>query len=309
MNKLLFNLILHRSKPKNNQGFSLFEVSIAILISSAFLMGTLQAMTINAVMQINSERKAQANFWIQQDIEKLQAIASGMKLDTYVLDTGEEENTQETEIRQLLNPGDRNERLLCRRPRGNSNLRFGADFVKLTNYLLENDRYPQKDPDGNDYPATYAGQPNQDTKTEHINIAANTNVFTATIDFEQYEMDEDRNIIYIDDVPDTYTAKDSDGTTNKKVVVQIVENGSDDEDHPDAQNNLINKNYRLVRLMTVDSQTNFDVIQVYYRVGEPDDNPATDKNKDFLRDEEPGRRSIIAYNYTEIIPAAVNECG
>ncbi|MGK7938702.1 MAG: hypothetical protein AB4062_00790 [Crocosphaera sp.] len=308
MNKLLFNLILHRSRPKNNQGFSLFEVTIAILISSAFLMGTLQAMTINAMMQINSERQAQANFWIQQDIEQLQAIASGMKLDTYLLVAGEDENDQEEDIRELLNPSDKVERSICRRSKKKKDERFGADFVKLTDYLLEKDEYPEKDPDGNAYPATYAGKLNEGTSS-NIDITANTNVFTESMDFEQYEMDEDGNIIYNNNlVPDTYTAEDSNGST-KKVVVQIVANGSDDEDHPDAENNLINRNYRLVRLMSVDSQTKYDVVQVYYRVGEPDDNPNTDKNNDFLRDEQPGRRSIIAYNYTEIIPAAVGECG
>lgn len=311
MNKLLFKLILHRSKSKENQGFSLFEVTIAILISSAFLMGTLQAMTINAVMQINAERQAQANFWIQQDIERLQAAASGLKLDAYILDDGEVENPQETAIRGLINPGDRNEGGLCRRSRSNPDVRFGADFVKLTDYLLENDQYPEKDPDGNLYPATYREQSNNGT-TSNINIAADTDVFSKTINFQQYEMDGNRNIIYSGVVPNTYTAKDSDGTTNKKVVVQIVGNGNDDEDHPDAENNLINKNYRLVRLMTVDSQTKYDVVQIYYRVGEPYDptDPSQrDDNNDQLRDEEPGRRSIIAYNYTEIMPAVVNECG
>ncbi|MDJ0507669.1 MAG: hypothetical protein QNJ64_00200 [Crocosphaera sp.] len=313
MNKLLFKLILHRSKPKNNQGFSLFEVTISILISSAFLMGTLQAMTINAVMQIKSERKAKANFWIQQDIEQLQAIASAMKLDNYILDTGEEENDQERDIRELLNSDDLNGRRLCRRSKKKKDERFGADFVKLTDYLLQEDRYPEKDPEGEDYPAAYAGKSIQATKS-NINITANTKVFSDTIEFTQYEMDEDRNIIYTDDVPKTYTAKDSNGN-NKKVVVQIVANGSEEEDNPDAQNNLINKNYRLVRLMSVDSQTKYDLVQVYYRVGEPydptDPNPTTrgkDDNNDFLRDEESGRRSIISYNYTEIMPAAVNEC-
>lgn len=72
--------ILFQTKAKHNEGFTLFEVLVAILASSAFLMGTLQAMTINAVLQVRAEREAQASFWIQEDLEQAQAIASAMDL-------------------------------------------------------------------------------------------------------------------------------------------------------------------------------------------------------------------------------------
>ena len=271
MNKLLLNLILYQSKPKNDQGFSLFEVCIAILVSSAFLMGTLQAMTINAVLQIRAERQAQANFLIQQDVERIQALASSMDLE-YV------------ETSPVLNSGGSSQSQLCWRydfanPTNTQDIRFGADFVKELDNLLKNDGI-------------------NSTKSDP---AINTNsVFSTSGTFKQFDTDENGNVVFTNGEPILNTSSDTSGD-NKKVVVQIV---NDTE--------IINKDYRVVRVMTVDSSTKYDVLQVYYRVGEPYDNTdpnQTDEDKDTLRDNKPGRTSIIAENYTEVIPSAVAECG
>ncbi|MDJ0731691.1 MAG: hypothetical protein QNJ33_17040 [Crocosphaera sp.] len=285
MNKLLLTLILHRSKLKNNQGFSLFEVTIAILVSSAFIMGTLQAMAINAVLQIKSERQAQANFVIQQDIEKLQAAASSMDLD-YI------ENSA------VLNPDGKTGSQLCFRFDSTKmpDVRFGADLVKELDQLLQNDKYSD-------------GTPNTGTQSDP---AINSNsVFSSAGTFKQFKTDAEGNVLFTNGQPVLDTVKkDSVKTSDsKKVVVQILMNGSDNPSDEDFQNNLLNKNYRLVRLITVDSSTRYDVLQVYYRVGEPEDDPQKDEDGDKLRDDESGRKSIIAENYTEVIPAAVAECG
>ncbi len=264
MNKILFNLILYPSKTQKNRGFSLFEVTIAILVSSAFLMGTLQSMTITAIQQVKTERKAQANFWIQQDIEAVQSAASAMDLDKYLLEDGEAEEPEETEERLLLNPGKITGTQLCGRDTM-PNERFGADLVKKLDLLLENDTYPD-------------GTPNTNTKSEPA--IDTTAVFSSA--------------------PDS-------------TVVQILRNGSDDETDPDFQNRIVHKNYRLVRLITVDPSNRYDLAQITYRVGEPYDptqpDPGTDTDGDTLRDDEPGKQSIIAENSTELIPAAVAECG
>ncbi|ACB52996.1 hypothetical protein cce_3648 [Crocosphaera subtropica ATCC 51142] len=268
MNKPLLTLLLCPSKPNNDQGFSLFEVTIAILVSSAFLMGTLQAMTINAVMQIKSERQAKANFIIQQDIEKLQAAASSMDLDY---------------IENNLNPDGKSKSQLCFRFKipNMADVRFGADLVKELDDILTNDSEPS-------------------TKSDP---AINTNtVFSSAQTFNQFKTDADGNVLYTNGQPVLNEQKDSVETSDsKKVVVQILMN-----------DDILNKNYRLVRLMTVDSSTRYDVLQVYYRVGEPydpNDPNQTDNDSDRLRDDQSGRKSIIAENYTEVIPAAVAECG
>jgi prepilin-type N-terminal cleavage/methylation domain-containing protein len=65
-----------------DQGFSLVEVLIAILIASIFLLGALQALALQAVIKVRAERKAQATFWIQKDIESIKAAASDVVDDT-----------------------------------------------------------------------------------------------------------------------------------------------------------------------------------------------------------------------------------
>jgi hypothetical protein len=54
----------------------MLEVLVALMISFAFLMGTMNAMVIAAVMQVKAERQAQALFWIQQDLETVRAAAA-----------------------------------------------------------------------------------------------------------------------------------------------------------------------------------------------------------------------------------------
>jgi len=65
-----------------DQGFSLAEVLIAILIASTFLLGALQAFALQAVMKVRAEREAQATFWIQKDIESIQAAAADVVDDS-----------------------------------------------------------------------------------------------------------------------------------------------------------------------------------------------------------------------------------
>ncbi|EAZ92837.1 type IV pilus modification PilV family protein [Crocosphaera chwakensis] len=278
MNKLLLTLILSRSKPKTDQGFSLFEVTIAILVSSAFLMGTLQAMTINAVMRVKSERQAQANFLIQQDIERLQAAASTMDLDYLESLEGQSSDPH---------PADTSDSsAICYPSPFASNLkdlRFGAYLVRELDSVLAND---------------------SDTNTRSDPaITANT-VFSSAPTFNQLKTDANDNVLFDSNgksMPDSEAKKDT-NNSNKTVIVQIVND----------QESLINKDYRLVRMMTVDSATSYQVLQVYYRVGEPYDPTDTnqrDNDNDKLRDDESGQTSIIAENYTEVIPAAVAECG
>ena len=258
-------------------------------------MGTLQAMTINAVMQVKSERQAQATFLIQEDIEKLQAAGSAMNVN-YIQNS------------PILNPTGKTRTGICNPFVFNDNQkmdrRLGSYLVKEMDSLLANDTYSDgvtKDPTTKSEPA----------------ITFNT-VFSSAADFQQFKTDADGNVLFTNNQPILYPAEyknDDNVSVTKKVVVQVVRNGSDDDTDPNAENNLLNKNYRLVRMMTVDGNHDFNILQVYYRVGEPydPDAPLTtrgqDQDGDTLRDDEPGRKSIIAENYTEVIPAAAAECG
>jgi type II secretory pathway pseudopilin PulG len=59
-------------------GFTLFEVLIAILVASAFLLVSLQSMAINAFLKVKQQRQAKAAFWIQEDLEQVRAIAASI---------------------------------------------------------------------------------------------------------------------------------------------------------------------------------------------------------------------------------------
>ena len=232
--RLLFELILRQSKGKNNEGFSLFEVLVAILVSSAFLMGTLQAMTINAVLQVKAEREAQANFWIQEDLDTVYAAASAMDDDhTNICDS----STSPT-----------------------ASNRFGAALISDLNSVSS------------------SGPSN----------------------FLQYKMDSKGNHEFDTNGKPTFLTVEDSGNSSitKQATVQVA-----------SEKQLVNKSYRLVRVITLDSTTNYDVLQIYYRVGEPHEAGTTqDNDGDQLVDDERGKTSIIAENYSEVIPAAVSEC-
>ncbi|CCI31564.1 hypothetical protein [Microcystis sp. T1-4] len=60
----------------------MLEVVIAILTITAFLTGTLQLMAVNALYKVRAERQARANFWIQEDFENVNALASSLDVNS-----------------------------------------------------------------------------------------------------------------------------------------------------------------------------------------------------------------------------------
>ena len=78
---LLFKeLLLTSTFPA--QGFTMLEVLAALMMSFAFLMGALNGIVITAWMQVKAERQAQANYWIQQDLENIQSAAANQTTNT-----------------------------------------------------------------------------------------------------------------------------------------------------------------------------------------------------------------------------------
>jgi type II secretory pathway pseudopilin PulG len=70
------SLLLKLSHPSTGQGFTMFEVLIAVMISFLFLTGTLNAMVMATVMHVKAERQARANYWIKEDLEQVRALAN-----------------------------------------------------------------------------------------------------------------------------------------------------------------------------------------------------------------------------------------
>lgn len=64
------------SSQSDQSGFTMFEVLIAIMVTTFFVLAALQAMAINAVFKVRAEQSAQANFWIQEDLEEVRSIAA-----------------------------------------------------------------------------------------------------------------------------------------------------------------------------------------------------------------------------------------
>lgn len=61
--------MLNPKPPQQEQGFTLTEVLVAILITSVFVLTAMQAMVIAAVMRVKAKQLAEATTWIQQDLE------------------------------------------------------------------------------------------------------------------------------------------------------------------------------------------------------------------------------------------------
>ncbi|MBJ7898931.1 MAG: type II secretion system protein [Cyanobacteria bacterium RI_101] len=65
---------------RRRQGFSMLEVLVALFAAFFFLMGTMNAMVVAAVMQVKAERQAQGLYLIQQDLEAIRARAADPSL-------------------------------------------------------------------------------------------------------------------------------------------------------------------------------------------------------------------------------------
>ncbi len=62
--------------PQQNQGFTLVEVLIAILISTLFVAIAMQAIVIASVFKARARQYAEATVWIQEDLENVKSKAT-----------------------------------------------------------------------------------------------------------------------------------------------------------------------------------------------------------------------------------------
>jgi Tfp pilus assembly protein PilV len=65
-----------QTSDRSEQGFSMIEVLISVLVTILFLAGTLQLMGVSTLYKVLAKQEANANLWIQSDIEEIQSLAS-----------------------------------------------------------------------------------------------------------------------------------------------------------------------------------------------------------------------------------------
>lgn len=75
-----------RLKPAE-QGFTLFEVLIAILVTTLFISVAMQAMVFAAVFKVKAQEYAEATTWIQEDLEKVKYQAENLQFPQTTLPT------------------------------------------------------------------------------------------------------------------------------------------------------------------------------------------------------------------------------
>lgn len=62
--------------PQQNQGFTLVEVLVAILITTVFVAVAMQAIAIAAVFKARAKQYTEATNWIQEDLENVKSQAT-----------------------------------------------------------------------------------------------------------------------------------------------------------------------------------------------------------------------------------------
>lgn len=75
-----------RLKPAE-QGFTLFEVLIAILVITLFISVAMQAMVFAAVFKVKAQEYAEATTWIQEDLENVKYQADNLQFPQTTLPT------------------------------------------------------------------------------------------------------------------------------------------------------------------------------------------------------------------------------
>jgi hypothetical protein len=68
-------MFLFKNKPYS-QGFTMVDVLTAILMTTMFFSVSLQTLMVGTIFRVKAQQKQEVNFWIQEDMERIQLIAS-----------------------------------------------------------------------------------------------------------------------------------------------------------------------------------------------------------------------------------------
>lgn len=66
--------------PQQEQGFTLVEVLVAILITTLFVGVTMQSMVIAAIFKARAKQFTEATIWIQKDLENVKFLSTKEQL-------------------------------------------------------------------------------------------------------------------------------------------------------------------------------------------------------------------------------------
>jgi Tfp pilus assembly protein PilV len=77
-------MIIHKSqlKSKKEEGFSLLEVVVSMLVATLFLLGLAQTMMLAAILNVRAQEKSQAVAWVEKEIETIRFLASNYTTGT-----------------------------------------------------------------------------------------------------------------------------------------------------------------------------------------------------------------------------------
>ena len=81
--------MVNRKKSKAEEGFSLLEVLIVILMVTGFLLGVLQGIVLASLLKVQAEDKNNALKWIEQDMELI-------RYEAFILDRASGSYTPDT---------------------------------------------------------------------------------------------------------------------------------------------------------------------------------------------------------------------
>lgn len=128
-----FILVKHKE-----QGFSLLEVLVTILVISGFLLGSLQATVLATLLRIQAQDKQEAINWTQQDVELMR-----YKAFTLVSDQGSCGNYGERLEEKLISSGflsEQNEVLINGKEYRVERLYLQSDNILQINHVVKYDR-------------------------------------------------------------------------------------------------------------------------------------------------------------------------
>ncbi|NJM75168.1 MAG: type II secretion system protein [Acaryochloridaceae cyanobacterium RU_4_10] len=75
-------ILLHTHRLKTNQGFTMVEVVVGILLVLIFTMIAMQAMVMATAIRVRSQEVTEASRWIQKDLENLGTTANRLNYDS-----------------------------------------------------------------------------------------------------------------------------------------------------------------------------------------------------------------------------------
>lgn len=69
-------MIIRTHRKSHEQGFTLVEVAVAMLVMAIFIGTAMQGLVLSTTFKVRAKQLTAANNWIQQDLEDVKAVAS-----------------------------------------------------------------------------------------------------------------------------------------------------------------------------------------------------------------------------------------